>query len=247
MFALREHLEIELTDKSLCAERWTRRYYYKHQRIFNVDDVEPPMSKTVTTAISSKRILSQQERYRKAVPLTTNLTALASEVTGPLYLQRIELLAYIQSEWQANREVFVHRPHIAETSVTKASGRIDTESLPNELLCAASTSTAQSTLNLRPNDALHDQPSSRKRVRAQMESSDENEAQEEQLCVHLESSSHAEEVLNKIIVPPAMKRRGRPEALTKLPLACQRNPAKPPTLNSKRSPGREKKKKLQLC
>ena len=81
IFALRKQLKQPLYDQSLCNSRWTSEYYQKTQRLFL--DTSCAASANVHEVTSkSTRTLSQHQKYRKAVALTSELASIASEASG---------------------------------------------------------------------------------------------------------------------------------------------------------------------
>ena len=83
IFALRKKLECTLYDEQLCDRRWTSEYYQDNQRMFV--DVSSAASESVeVTQVTSKpaRVLSQHQKYRKAVVFTSELASVISEASG---------------------------------------------------------------------------------------------------------------------------------------------------------------------
>lgn len=105
IFALRKKLKIPLYDEQLCDTRWTSVYYHDNQRIFL--DMSPSDSNIVeVTQVASKptRVLSQHQKYRKAVVHTSELASVMSESSGVHFDRRIDLIKDLLQYWK-NGEV----------------------------------------------------------------------------------------------------------------------------------------------
>ena len=81
-----------LYDPTLCDEQWTYGYYRSTQRLF-AEKSSPSSSLLVTTATKSSRPLSQHEKYRKALLLSSELASVASAASNVHFEHRIELLS----------------------------------------------------------------------------------------------------------------------------------------------------------
>ena len=105
MFALRAFLEKPLYDGSLCEKRWTLTYYRATQRIFSTSTGQPKVVQT--TSISKCRKLSQHEKFRKALVLTSELATVASEASHVHFQRRLDVLGDLISHWKTGNEVTI--------------------------------------------------------------------------------------------------------------------------------------------
>ena len=104
IFALRKKLKKLLYDPNLCNKRWTISYYKSTQRIFTA--ALPEASLVLTTSKSkSGRRLSQNDKYRKALVLTTQLASTASEASYVHFHRRLKLLKELADCWRNGEEV----------------------------------------------------------------------------------------------------------------------------------------------
>ena len=106
MFALRKKLEYSLFDEQVYDKRWTSVYYQDNQRMFlnvltsGADSVE-------VTEVTPKpsRVLSQHQKYRKAVVFTCELASVISEASGIHFDRRIRLIKDLINYWKNDDEV----------------------------------------------------------------------------------------------------------------------------------------------
>lgn len=106
IFALRKQLDQPLYDQSLCITRWTSEYYQKTQRIFL--DTSCTASFNVSKVASKPtRALSQHQKYRKAVALTSELASIASEASGNHFARRLKLINKLIHHWKCGDEVAI--------------------------------------------------------------------------------------------------------------------------------------------
>ena len=106
IFALRKKLKKPLYDPNLCNKRWTILYYESTQRIFTA--AVPEASLALTTSKSkSGRKLSQNDKYHKALVLTTQLASTASEASHVHFHRRLKLLKELADCWRNGKEVAI--------------------------------------------------------------------------------------------------------------------------------------------
>ena len=67
----------------------------------------PSSSLLVTTATKSSRPLSQHEKYRKALLLSSELASIANAASNVHFERRIELLSRLTDHWRRGEEVTV--------------------------------------------------------------------------------------------------------------------------------------------
>ena len=104
MLVLRKNLKEPLFDAECCDERWTSHYYRQTQRLFS----SLPSAPSVTVSLhnsKSERKLSQQEKFRKANILTTELAAVVSEASRHHFYRRLELLKELIDGWKNGDEM----------------------------------------------------------------------------------------------------------------------------------------------
>ena len=83
VFAVHSHLTLDLFSPELCGIRWSLAYYCSSHHVLTGDD---PGINTDAEALaifqnpsSTKKVLSQHEKYRRAFHVTQKLASLASE------------------------------------------------------------------------------------------------------------------------------------------------------------------------
>ena len=108
VFALRLHSNNCLFDESLCAVRWTRDYYLQSHRVFLS---EPVRDMDITVSAIERpaqfRVLSQQEKYRKAFVVAQKIASLASEIPTRNFPSALQCLQQIVSAWQEGKHIIV--------------------------------------------------------------------------------------------------------------------------------------------
>ena len=77
IFALRSKLGQPLYDSDLCDKRWTSAYYRSTQRLFSSFNPNPELLVT-ESSYKGRRKLSQHEKFREAVVLTSELASVVS-------------------------------------------------------------------------------------------------------------------------------------------------------------------------
>lgn len=221
----------EITDESLCTERWRRSYFFANQRVFETtDSFELPIP-IVTSEVKTSRILSQHEKFRKAKLIASQLASLASEASGALFLQRMELLAKISGKWQQNLEVWIddHDDEIDSQHqiLTSPDQEIPTSpvvSSHEELLSTLGLPIADGTMMTldlpvidisKPGSSYEGIPL--QFVPSTGNISGSNGAADENLDIDINDSRLEDRYqhLKAIQVPPALKQRGRPKGAEK--------------------------------
>ncbi|XP_057336089.1 MATH and LRR domain-containing protein PFE0570w-like [Microplitis mediator] len=95
-----------LFEETLCNERWTRNYYFETQRVFKSSDEQIPVPESIISSIEyKKKILSENEKFRKANEIAKKLPSLAAEVGTKLFTSRFKVLVDLLEAWQNNEEV----------------------------------------------------------------------------------------------------------------------------------------------
>ena len=103
MIALRMKLGEPIFDASICEERWTAAYYRSTQRLSS--NCSSRASLSVIESSTEKRPLSQHEKYRKAVLLTSELASVASGASQFHFVQRLNLIQELIDHWKCGKEV----------------------------------------------------------------------------------------------------------------------------------------------
>ena len=85
IFTLWAKLGKSLYDPTICDQRWTSTYYKSTQRIFS--NSQPTSSLVIVKSNPKTHVLSQQEKYRKALLLTSELASVAS-VASHIHFER---------------------------------------------------------------------------------------------------------------------------------------------------------------
>ena len=113
IFAYRRQHSMDIVDLALVHRRWLKEYFLERhpaltslQTPTNLEEEENDVN-VHTTTTSTKRVLSQHEKYRKAHMLSTNLASLASEATGRRYKMRMKVLHELERQWKEDKEVVV--------------------------------------------------------------------------------------------------------------------------------------------
>ena len=107
IFSLRQKHQKPLFDPTLCDRRWTYDYYKSTQRVFidSCQSESPTHSQVTFSSSRSKRPLSQNQKFKKAVVLTSELASLASEASNVHFSRRIKLLNQLVEHWKKSEEV----------------------------------------------------------------------------------------------------------------------------------------------
>ena len=104
MFAVHRHLHMTLYDPALCLDRWLLSTCRDTQQLFQISN-----KKQETVSQSSTRILSQQQRYRKASKEVSEIPILMAEVGTAEFHARLEVLHKLKNGWHTHRETVLHR------------------------------------------------------------------------------------------------------------------------------------------
>lgn len=103
IFAVRAASNVDLYCPELCACRWTLAYYHSNHRVL----AEPGLSAndsmiTVTPeqVVSTKRILSQNEKYQKAFRVTQKLTSILAEAPMRQFDGKLASLQKLVQVWE---------------------------------------------------------------------------------------------------------------------------------------------------
>ena len=105
IFALRSKLHQPLFVVDLCDKRWTSAYYRATQRLFSSSSSQLLL---VTTASKEHcRKLSQHEKFRKALVLTSELASVASEASHVHFQRQLNLLQDLITHWKCGDEVAI--------------------------------------------------------------------------------------------------------------------------------------------
>lgn len=142
MLALRIMLKEPVFDSTICEKRWTSAYYRSTQRLFSTHSSQPSLS--VMESAKQKRKLSQHEKYRKALLLTSELASVASGASHIHFHRRIKLLQELIDHWKGGREVGLvdlnegeYTSSCSDICICESLCSIDNCKLPNSFCCRA--------------------------------------------------------------------------------------------------------------
>uniref|UniRef100_A0A7M5UYK0 ZSWIM1/3 RNaseH-like domain-containing protein n=1 Tax=Clytia hemisphaerica TaxID=252671 RepID=A0A7M5UYK0_9CNID len=93
-----------LFDKSLCENRWSKKYFVEHQRLFTKQVVSSGTVTSITSPSRPLKSLNQNERYRTANNVCKSLASLASETGGTIFNERISQLKALEEIWLNGEE-----------------------------------------------------------------------------------------------------------------------------------------------
>ena len=103
IFALRAKLGKSLYDPTICDQRWTSTYYKCTQRILS--NSQPTSSLVIVKSNPKTHVLSQHEKYRKALLLTSELASVASVASHIHFERRLKLIRELIDCWKCGEEV----------------------------------------------------------------------------------------------------------------------------------------------
>ena len=104
IFALRKMLKKPLFDPALCDNRWTFAYYRSTQRLFSSSSSLSSLA-IATSETKHVRKLTQHEKFRKAVGLTSELASVTSYASTFHFRRRMKLLQQLINHWKNGEEV----------------------------------------------------------------------------------------------------------------------------------------------
>ncbi|XP_037282544.2 zinc finger SWIM domain-containing protein 3-like [Rhipicephalus microplus] len=105
VFAVRRTLNISLFDDKLFLKRWSKAYYYCHQRAFLSQEKCTTEHSISEQAAKPRRPMSQHEKYREVFPTCKYIAQLAAEETGERYQGRLKVLLALSEAWEQGREI----------------------------------------------------------------------------------------------------------------------------------------------
>ena len=103
ILAFRTQHSSSLYSSSLCAVWWTQMYYKSSHKVFDCSvDADTPLECNISTLDkpSTRNVLSQHEKYRKAYQVSQKLASLASESAMREYQQRLKTLEDVVHIWE---------------------------------------------------------------------------------------------------------------------------------------------------
>ena len=104
MFALRSKLGQPLYQADICDKRWTTAYYRSTQRLFFTPNSNPSLFVAQSNSRKQHK-LSQHEKYREAVVLTSQLASVTSMASNVHFHRRMDLLKELLDYWKCGEEV----------------------------------------------------------------------------------------------------------------------------------------------
>ncbi|XP_039300754.1 uncharacterized protein LOC120356037 [Nilaparvata lugens] len=105
---VREKLSLPLFDSILVPQRWTKEFYLNNSRLMLTDTTRSLAEAVITqSSVSTKKVLSQNDKYRMAITKIQKIATLASEVSSRQFPQRMQVLNDIIRLWELDKEVSV--------------------------------------------------------------------------------------------------------------------------------------------
>ncbi|KAL1472594.1 hypothetical protein MTO96_039225, partial [Rhipicephalus appendiculatus] len=276
VFAVRRTLNISLFDDTLFLKRWSRAYYYSHQRAFLSQQNCTAEHSISEQAARPRRPLSQHEKYREVFPTCKYIAQLAAEETGERYQGRLRVLLALSEAWEQGREieiveVFRHeatspsspeqiRPPIEEenTEPSKTASAEDSDTSETadrqqsddeqDLPQALSGYTGIEPLQTISEKVQHDHDAGACGTRDEMEKAQLHQKISAPAS-STEPSDNILERLGKLKVPTKVKPRGRPKGAEKTVIGLPRRRQGPQKSASELQPFRDlppKEKELRI-
>jgi len=191
LLKLRSFLSMPLFDELLANQRWTRNYYFKNLDLkamkSDIDEPKVVHLEYMEMETSSKRILSQAQKFNKLMKRCQVLASLGSEGGMKTFEEREKQIDYIIEQWQQNKEVKILQVDQQEDNGLSNSGQ---EKCTKEEICSDSETSDDTDKLIKPNRVLVENLKSR-------ELADEAELPD------------SKEFTN-IVMPPKIQRKGRP-------------------------------------
>ena len=112
IFACRAQCEESLYSHSLCALRWTQQFYKSSHQVnveteIPVNQLRSEFISTCSSSSSTKKILSQNEKYKTAYNISQKLASLLSESSTREYQQKLSILKDIVKIWETGSRCIV--------------------------------------------------------------------------------------------------------------------------------------------
>ena len=97
-----------LFDQQSCAVQWTQCYYKNSQRIFlETPSREVDVEIATSYNLSTSKVLSQHEKYRKAYGVAKKLVDIASDLSMREFPYAMNGLEQIASAWEQGKHVVI--------------------------------------------------------------------------------------------------------------------------------------------
>ena len=194
---LREIRQEELYSSEGISGRWKMEWFTKSRRLFSNVSTDRGFSSVVSSP-RQKKILSQAEKYRQTHRITQEIASCASEETGDRFTERMNSLKSLLNIWKGGKRAVV--VEVIET---------ESDQPEKETVNIAPTLANQNNIHVQE-DVLSMETDADDAVDAvPHEHVPERDIfyQEEQI---LNSNTN----ISNIILPPVMKKRGRPKGNT---------------------------------
>ncbi|KAH7950678.1 hypothetical protein HPB51_028287 [Rhipicephalus microplus] len=214
VFAVRRTLNISLFDDKLFLKRWSKAYYYCHQRAFLSQEKCTTEHSISEQAAKPRRPMSQHEKYREVFPTCKYIAQLAAEETEQVRRQ-LELTVSVEENAESPKAASGEDWDTSETADQNNSH--DQPDLP------------QAPLSHTGAEPLHTTPEKEQRAHnaGACETPDEvRKAQPRENTLAPASSAgpsdYMRERLGKLKVPAKVKSRGRPKGAEKTVIGLPR-------------------------
>ena len=125
IFALRSKLGQSLYDSDLCDKRWTSAYYRSTQRLFSSFNPNPELLVTKSKHKGTRK-LSQHEKFRKAILLTSELASVVSMASSIHFRRRMKLLQDLTNHRKCGEEVGLKEIDDGNQVIRNINGLINT-------------------------------------------------------------------------------------------------------------------------
>ena len=102
IFAVRKKKEMDLFEEQLLSQRWTKA---KYLGLLNQTTTENQLQ--TTSSQSTRKVTSQQDRFRLSFRITQRLASVAAESTGTQFDVKINQLNELLSAWENSRDVII--------------------------------------------------------------------------------------------------------------------------------------------
>ena len=199
IFKARELSQRDLFSIEDISSRWKIQSYTNHHRLFQMTDMTASRS-NISPIPDRKKPLSQSVKFRKAQIITQKLAQLASETTGTIFTERIETLESLIQQWSQETPGSLVETNSVNEPMTHESTEMN-ENVDNE--------------NEQPTDTNvevdHSESNHLVVHVSEQEWSEANEILEE---ASVPDTSNVETELKDVLLPPKLKKRGRPKGLT---------------------------------
>ncbi|CAG2217744.1 unnamed protein product [Mytilus edulis] len=210
---LREVNHENLFVAEAVSDRWKINTVRTSHRLFDDTGISETQSSVCSIICTPKRVrkISQSTKYRETQILLQQMASLASEATGGEYQQRLDVIQSITNFWSHGKKCMVLE--VLESDSVESTSSSGNEHEQTDVHVNEDIEDINDDINVTDNkendtDNVHIFENSRKLVSQEEE---RDTAQQEE---HLLDSSCCGSRVSHILLPPNMKKRGRPKGLT---------------------------------